>query len=88
MEDTKKQYVLLSSEIIAKMAIVFGPDIVILRARNVVGLVLNNNGIAVDILQDKNETLQKLIDSYLELSNQIVKSVVEPIFEKYPQVKK
>jgi len=87
MED-KNQYLGLLSEIIAKQAVILGPDIAILKARSVAGLMVDDSGKVLDIKGDPAEAVEKLIDSYVELSGQIVKSALSSIFTKYPQLKK
>lgn len=87
-EDSRKQYLSLLSEIIAKEAIVLGPDMAILRAKGVEGLIVDNNGKVTDIKGDMDQTLMKLVDGYVELSGQIAKNIIDPIFENYPQIKK
>jgi len=88
MEQDKQQYLGLISEIIAKQAIILGPDIAILKARTVSGLVVDEKGNATDIKGDAQEAVQKLIDEYVNLSGQIIKSALGSIFTKYPQIKK
>lgn len=76
------------SEIIAKQAVILGPEIAILKARNVPGLKIDEAGKVLDIKGDPVEALNKLIDVYVDLSGQIVKSTLASIFSKYPGVKK
>jgi len=87
MEDTK-QYLALISEIIAKQAVILGPDIAILKARNVGGLTVDDAGKVTEINGNPQEVVQKLIDEYVELSGQIIKSALGSIFTKYPNIKK
>lgn len=87
MEKTS-QYAALISEIIAKQSIILGPDIAILKARNVSELVINDQGQVVDIKGDPGMTLQKIVNEYVELSGMIVKNALGSIFEKYPDIKK
>jgi hypothetical protein len=88
MEYNKKQYLLLLSEIIAGQVIILGPDIAILKAKNIAGLVLNNKGNAQDVQGDIFVVLQKLVDGYVELTGQIAKNAIEPSFAEYPQIRK
>lgn len=88
MDDTKKQYLLLLSEIIAKAAVIFGPEIALSKARDISGLVLDNKGSVTDIQGYIADTTKLLIDEYMLLSNQSIKNVVDLIFSKYPEVKK
>ncbi len=78
------QYKSLLSEIIAKQAVILGPDIAVLRARSVTGLEVNDDGTVVNFSGDPSEVVQQLIDSYVQLSGQIVKNAMGSIFSKYP----
>lgn len=88
MMDEKSQYKSLMSDIIAKQAVILGPDIAILKARNVPDIVIEKDGKVVDINGDSREALQKLINEYVNLSGLIVKNALGSIFEKYPNIKK
>lgn len=86
--DDKKQYLALISEIIAKQSIILGPDIAILKARNVGGLEISDQGQVIAINGESSKILQSLINVYVELSGLIVKNALGSIFEKYPNIKK
>ena len=85
--DEKTQYLALTSEIIAKQSIILGPDIAILRARSVNDLTVSDDGNVTDIDGDPKIVLQKLVNTYVELSGMIVKNALGSIFEKYPGIK-
>jgi len=85
MEEIKKQYLLLLSEIIAIEAVVLGP-IAILKAKNIPGLDVDNNGKAVDVKGDMAEAVKVLVDVYMELSSRATGGVIDLIFQKYPQI--
>jgi hypothetical protein len=85
--ENKNQYVSLISEIIEKQAVILGPDIALLKARNVLGLVIDGNGKVVDVKGNPADVVQQLIDEYVQLSGQIVKSALTSIFTKYPDIK-
>lgn len=87
MED-KEQYKALITEVIGKQTIILGPEISLLKARNVQELHISDDGIVTEIDGDPGRALEKLIDQYVELSGQIVKNALGPIFNKYPGVKK
>ncbi len=89
MEDKQKQkqYKALLSEIISKQTIILGPSISVLKARNVPGISVSDDGTVVDIVGDPELALKQLIDQYVELSGQIIKNAIGIIFEKYPSVK-
>jgi hypothetical protein len=86
--DEKNQYISLISEIIAKQAVILGPDIAILKARNVLGMVIDNSGKVVDVKGNPADAVEQLVDEYVQLSGQIVKSAMSSIFTKYPDIKK
>jgi hypothetical protein len=87
MQD-KEQYMSLLSEIIAKQAVILGPDIAILKARNVLGLTVDGQGKVTDVKGDFSDIVEQLVDEYVQLSGQIVKSALSSIFTKYPDIKK
>ncbi|MCX6720171.1 MAG: hypothetical protein NTV36_03650 [Candidatus Staskawiczbacteria bacterium] len=86
--EEKSQYISLISEIIAKQAVILGPDIAILKAKNVLGLSIDESGKVNDIKGDPSAAVEQLIDEYVQLSGQIVKSAMSSIFTKYPDIKK
>lgn len=81
------EYKNLINEIIEKQALVLGPDIAWLKARNVPGLKLSREGKVIGIKGDPEAVLKKLVDEYLALSGQIVKNILSPVFAKYPNIK-
>lgn len=85
--ETVEQYKKVINEIVSKQTVILGPQIALLKARNVSELSFNDAGEVLEIKGDPNTALQKLIDQYVELSGQIVKNALQPIFQKYPNVK-
>ena len=89
MEDKDKhQYLALINEIINKQSVILGPEISLLKAKNVSGLVFDGEGKVTDVQGNAEEKLQKLVDQYVELSGLIVKNALGSIFAKYPTIKK
>lgn len=86
--DNKEQYLSLISEIIAKQAVILGPEIAILKARNVQGLKVEDSGKVIDMQGDYKEIIEKLVDEYVALSGQIVRSALTSVFTKYPNITK
>jgi hypothetical protein len=84
----EEKYMSLMSEIIAKQSDILGPDIAILKARNVAGLEIGDDGKVTNISGNPQEVLQKLVNEYVELSGLIVKNALGSVFEKYPDIKK
>ena len=85
MNDAEQMKSLLS-EIIAKQAIILGPDMAIMKARSVKGITISDDGKVTAIDGDAQAVVRALIDAYVSLSGMIVKSAIEPIFAKYPGI--
>ncbi|MGB2580554.1 MAG: hypothetical protein WBC83_02570 [Minisyncoccia bacterium] len=85
--DQTEQYKSVMSEIIAKQSVILGPDMAVMRAKKVSNIRIGDDGAVVEIIGDPIEALNSLIDTYVELSGQIVKNSIGPIFIKYPEVK-
>ncbi|MEK7669193.1 MAG: hypothetical protein AAB350_01190 [Patescibacteria group bacterium] len=83
---TKDEYKQMLTEIIEKQIVILGPQIAILKARNVPGLKVSDDGAVTDITESEQVVLQKLIDEYVALSGEIVKNAVNSIFKKYPSI--
>jgi hypothetical protein len=82
----KEQYTALINEIIQKQSVILGPQIAVLKARSVPELNVSDEGKVTDINDDPGIALKKLIDQYVELSGQIVKNALGPVFAKYPSI--
>jgi hypothetical protein len=82
-----EDYKNLINDILKKQAVILGQDIVMLKARNVPGLTVSDDGKVQDITGNPDEVLQKLVDEYVELSGQIVKNILTPVLNKYPDIK-
>ncbi|MBI5400620.1 MAG: hypothetical protein HZB12_00675 [Candidatus Yonathbacteria bacterium] len=85
--DQTEQYKAVMSEIIAKQSVILGPDMSILRAKKIEGIEISAEGGVTGIKGDPADALRRLIDTYVELSGQIVKNALGPIFTKYPDIK-
>lgn len=83
----KTDYINLMDEIIVKLVVILGPDIVLLKAKNVAGLKVNNAGKVEKIDGDPQQVLQDLVNEYTALSGQVVNNILAPVFAKYPQIK-
>ena len=82
-----EDYKNLINDIIARQTIILGPDIVLLKARNVPGLRLNDQGSVEDISGDPQKVLENLVNEYIALSGAIVKTTLTTVFAKYPDIK-
>ena len=84
--DQAEQYKAVMTEIIAKQSIILGPDMAVARAKKVSGIEIGGKGEVLGIDGDAADALKRLIDTYVELSGQIVKNALGPIFTKYPDI--
>lgn len=82
----EQDYKGLIGEIVKKQIDILGPDVALLKAGNIDGLKLDERGNVISVKGDHQEALQKLVDQYIELSGQIVKNVLKPVFAKYPSI--
>jgi len=83
---SREQYLELMTEIIQKQIAVLGPDMALLKAEQIPGLKLDKTGRVLSISGSEQEILQELIDRYIELSGQIVRNILNPVFAKYPGI--
>ncbi|HLD11495.1 MAG TPA: hypothetical protein VJB91_01150 [Patescibacteria group bacterium] len=79
-----EEYKKLLTDMIQKQIIILGPDIALLKARNVEEVEIDQHGKVTEIHGDPKQALQKLIKSYMELSGLIVQKTMEPLLQKYP----
>lgn len=82
-----QDYKRLITEVIQKQAVILGPDIAIMKARNIKELTVADDGSVTEIKGDAQAALQRLIDQYVSLSGLIVKKAMEPLLHNYPSVK-
>lgn len=76
----------LIEDIIQKEIVILGPDITLLKARNVSSLKIDDTGHVTSFSGDPREALRSVIDQFVSLSGQIVKKTMEPLLEKYPSL--
>ena len=87
MEPTTEDYKSMLTEIIQKQVVILGPQIAVLKARNVAGMSVSDEGVVTEVTGPEQVVLQKLIDEYVSLSGEIVRNAVDSIFKKYPSIK-
>jgi hypothetical protein len=73
----------LFSDIIKKQIVILGPGIALMKARNVPGLTVDDEGNVSKIDGEPKTLLDKLVSEYVSLSGLIVKKTLEPLLEKY-----
>lgn len=86
MPNNQNDYQNLFSELIQKQIVILGPDIAVLKARNVSGLKVADNGAVIQMNGNPQELLNQLVDQYVQLSGLIVKKAMEPLLSKYPSI--
>ena len=86
--DNNDKYKAMLSEIIAKQSVILGPEISVLKARNVPGITVSDNGVVTAISGDYRVILEKLVDEYVALSGMIVKNALSSVFAKYPELER
>lgn len=73
------EYQQLLTEVIKKQIVILGPDITLIKARNVPGLVVDDTGTVTQITGEPQQITQSLIDQFVQLSGLIVKKTMEPL---------
>lgn len=86
MIEDQATYKKLLTEIIQKQIVILGPDIALMKARAVPGMGVETDGTVSKIEGNAAEILRLLIDEYVSLSGLIVKSTMEPLLAKYPEI--
>ena len=86
-DPTKEQYQTFMTEIIKKQIVILGPNISVLKARNVAALKVADDGTVTEVTGEPQQVLQQLVDEYVALSGLIVKNILKSIMEKYPEIK-
>jgi len=81
---TDGEYQKLLTEVIKKQIIILGPDITLVKARNVKGLSIADDGTVTQISGNPQELTQQLIEQFMELSGLIVKKTMEPLLANFP----
>lgn len=88
MSDQNQDYQKLLTEIIQKQVAILGPAIAVMKAKNIPGLDVKDDGTVISIEGDAQEIVKKLVDQYVDLSGQIVKNALSSVFAKYPTLTK
>ncbi|MDP3970625.1 MAG: hypothetical protein Q8P90_02905 [bacterium] len=82
----ESQHLALIKEIINNQAVILGPDIAYVKAREVQGLTISADNKVEGISGDASQVVNELVDKYISLSGQIVKNILSPMFDKYPSI--
>lgn len=79
-----QDYKKLLTDVIKKQIVILGPQITLVKARNVKGLTITDDGTVTDMQGSPQELIQSLIDQFVQLSGLIVKKTMEPLLTAYP----
>lgn len=86
MTEDISTYKKLLTDIIQKQIVILGPDIALIKARAVPEIEVNSEGNVLNISGSPPEAMRKLIDEYVSLSGLIVRTTMEPLLSKYPEI--
>lgn len=86
MQPTAQEYQKLLTEIIQKLIVVFGPSIVLEKAKSLTELNIEPDGTVTGISSDPDQTARKMIDVLRELSSEAVDKIIEPLSANYPGI--
>ncbi|MFA4873069.1 MAG: hypothetical protein WC659_03985 [Patescibacteria group bacterium] len=86
MPESQTEYQNLLTELIQKQIVILGPDIAIMKARNVSGLSVAGDGTVTQMNGNPPDLINQLIEQYVSLSGLIVKKAMEPLLAKYPSL--
>ena len=81
---TDQDYKSILSEVIKKQIVILGPDITLIKARNVKGLTVSDDGTVTEMIGEPQTITQNLIDQFVQLSGLIVKKTMEPLLNYHP----
>ena len=86
MTESRIEYQNLLTELIKKQVVILGPDIAVMKARNVSGLTVADDGTVTQMNGNPVDLINQLIEQYVSLSGLIVKKAMEPLLSKYPSL--
>ena len=86
MTESRIEYQNLLTELIKKQVVILGPDIAVMKARNVSGLTVADDGTVTQMNGNPVDLINQLIEQYVSLSGLIVKKAMEPLLLKYPSL--
>ncbi len=86
MPESQTEYQNLLTELIKKQVVILGPDIAVMKARNISGLTVADDGTVTQMNGNPTDLINQLIEQYVSLSGLIVKKAMEPLLAKYPSL--
>jgi hypothetical protein len=79
MEKSMQEYKVVLTEIIQKLMVLLGAGMTLTRLHDVHGLTVMEDGTVSDIQGDPAVIMQHVLDQFIELSEEIVKHITEPL---------
>ncbi len=79
MSDTAQDYQKLLSDALQKQILILGPQITLLKAHNVSGLSVTNDGMVTGISGDPQKVITQFLEEFRGLSAPLVKKTMKPL---------
>lgn len=79
MNTSATDYQKVITEVLQKQMIILGPEITLLKARNVQGLKINDDGKVVEMEGNGHALSVKILEEFRELSPLMVKKTMRPL---------
>lgn len=79
MSDTAQDYQKLISDALQKQMVILGRQVTLLKARNVQGLSISDDGLSVTISGDPQKVITQFLGQFRELSSPLVKKTMQPL---------
>lgn len=79
MSDTAQLYQKLLTDAIRKQMIVLGPQITLIKVRNVEGLTVTDDGNVATIANSPEDVVTRFLGEFRDLSSPLVKKTMQPL---------
>jgi hypothetical protein len=77
--DSAQFYQKLLTEAIRKQIIILGPQITLVKTRNIPGLIVSEDGSVVSLGEKPIDTVTRFLEQFRELSAPLVKKTMQPL---------
>lgn len=79
MSDTAQLYQKLLEDAIRKQMTILGPQITLLKARNVTGLTVTDDGKVAALPENAEEVVTRFLEEFRDISSPLVKKTMQPL---------
>lgn len=79
MSDTAQLYQKLLTDAIHKQMTILGPQITLMKVRNVTGLTVTDDGTVATIAPNAEDVVTHFLEEFRELSSPLVKKTMQPL---------